>query len=278
MQRLMELQDISFNGTVRDLIDRTQKKWLTESSKEKRQIEKLTDSNIDKYWSVFHDLGMTDQILPPSEGYDIIIVMGATPMQLKARLSFLAACWRKGLRSKKIAVLAGERFLDPRVETLRNILVSPGDLTFREVLGQAPLDEIEAAHWLIENIIWPQGMDKLFEVITTKRPGLGPNGRPGTIDTLTKLREYLLDSPGIYRTGLIITSQPHAYYHYAQGQLLLDDLLCLELASEKAPSGTKVTTMLDATARWIHTLFAPRLYQPKPPSRPINTRLLQNKK
>lgn len=114
-----------------------------------------------------------------------------------------------------------------------------------------PKDEIELAHWLVEQVSWPASHAHVeWKIVPAYKPGKGLGGRPDAKDTLLRFKKFYPD----VQVDLIISSQPHAPYQSRLAQNVLGQG-SFDIVAPASGKSAKISILFDSLARWIQAEF-----------------------
>lgn len=197
---LMELTEVKApSPALIDVIASTQTAWRRPQNVEFEHLREEHGTNRHAMLKAFHELGLIGRVMPTSNHYDVVLLLGAMYSTVKERLAFLEDLHDNGVRFKKLALLGSERPLDPNHELkaiLREKLISPMPATEIEMMEALFKRSSLSAAIASENIIRIAPVMKIVD---------GQLRRPITKDTID---DFLAISKEPQKT-LVISNQPH---------------------------------------------------------------------
>lgn len=214
---LLSVCNIKHDGSLSSIITATEQEQphglVRPKNKERWQTPTYLTDKKDTIHALCTLLGMFHAIEPVGNTYDYIVLFGGTITGIRTRLAFLLQLWQKGIRSKKIIVLTGQRLLDPTIES-KAVLVDTnnGILPCKKEwkFDYYPRTETEMIQVLFEQAILPSSLQAV-PIIFIDTPAQQKNGgliRPNTADTIY---HWLATSP-IPGSVLAISEQPSIGY------------------------------------------------------------------
>lgn len=254
LKELLEKCGIQHDGTLKTIVEQTQKAFLRPADKERWEIGWETKLNPETANNLFDKLGLIKEVKPSDQQYDYALLMGAIASTVRTRLNYLATLFKNGIHFKKIIFLGGARPLDTELES-EFILYNP-DVT-RYPLNPAwqkpsklPKTEIEMMRMLYEQM----DLSSEFRAIPVRFIDTpmqqNPNGtirRPNTADTI---KEWLTTKPK-HGSVLVISNQPYIGYQ----DVIVRTFLPSEFKIDSAGSASKQkkqTIYFDSIARWLY--------------------------
>lgn len=223
---LLDLTQVSHDGTLASIVEGTQKKWLRPAGKERWETTDLDADKRVKVLELAEQIGFIDEVRPTETQYDYVLLLGATVFRMEARLNYMVKLWKEGVQFKHVVILTGMRPLDTKVE-------------------QKIADtESEAAR-----ILWSECELNFLPVSFIEAPMNG-SLRPTTQDTIIAWQDEFPE-PG---RCLFISNQPYCFYQGAVVDLNLSDEFPHETVGEAAnPSKLNAAVVLDSIARWLYS-------------------------
>ncbi len=241
--------DMSLKGVV----SATQKHWIRAAGKERWEIENKFADMQQQLNPLLHQAGILDTTHPTQQEYDCVILLGAVLNRVRTRLAYVADLWKKGIRFKKLILLAGERALDSAREPEKEFFTPFTNLiTIREgwkAPASLPTNEKDMMLFVYDQTKLPEGLrDIPMEVVYASRQ---PGERRATTADIAKEWASRNQKPG---SILAISNQPYVSYQGAtlQNALHSDTGWSLETVGHAANEQDSVAVILDALARTIY--------------------------
>ena len=251
---LLDLLQIKHDGTLKTIVEQTQKAWLRKPGQERWDLEERYENLKDNIISLLGQLNLLDEILPTQLYYDYAIMLGASVGRVRSRLSYLLEQWQKGVRFDTLVVLSGERPLHEELEC-EAILLDTSSYPFAKkgwkFKGALPTNEIEMMKFVLDQTELPQGFEKVTIVFISVPMLEGPDGmqrRPTTKDTNLKW----LDEKPKAGTGLAISNQPYVQYQDAVLKAVMPNEFIIETVGYADTDTTNITVHLDNLARILY--------------------------
>ncbi len=175
--------------------------------------------------------------------------------RVRSRLKYLIELWEKGVRFGSINVLAGQRPLDPNLES-PEILLDKNNmmLPFKDdwqLTGDLPTTEAGAAKLVFDQSVLPAAWNDLaitFIDTPMQETGTGKLRRPNTQDSVVHWLKTDL-KPG---SVLAISNQPYVYYQDTAFRCCIPETFSLETVGKAACLQERTTALLDNMARWLY--------------------------
>ncbi|MCP4923358.1 MAG: hypothetical protein GY915_04905 [bacterium] len=275
--KILEITGISHDGTLKDILEKTQESWLRRGERWETQNERFEPLK-EELWPFLVGLGHVEDFFPKEKKYDAVLVLGATHDRMCLRFGHAMNLWKQGIRFDQITFFVGERDLRPETETEQVIRKEAALIPFRadweihtETINLKT--ETDSAKFIYAAADLPPGMREIpcIFVDTPRRH----KSRPNTADTFKEwLRMLPSDFPKEAKV-LVISNQPYVPYQYAvslneiskngfqiegregegEGASNTTDLgnIHVDVTGVKIDPGTPVLIVLDAIARrlWV---------------------------
>jgi hypothetical protein len=221
MREVLEALNISLNLSASDTLKILQDRYGRKPNEERHQIKLNQDleSKKESLWPLFKKLDMVDTVMPPKQGYDAIVILGATIERMRDRLLFLLKMIQNGkikLNHKtRFFIAAGDRDLFSYED------ISKSSFPFRTgwispIEAQKPKTEGEAAFFIMDQMIPDKNLRKRFKVlIAPKRYDKDQKKwvRPHTGNTIEILLKDFKKPISV--TFLFISNNPYIGYQDA---------------------------------------------------------------
>lgn len=244
---ILNYSNIESDGTLKNIVEITQQKWIRALGKERWHMNEL---NFDKkrMLNLLEEINCGNELTPKNNNYDYLIILGGIATGVKLRLDYMIHLWNSGIRFNKVILLAGERKLDPVIESKKVL-----DELLLE--NQIPADEIELMECLYANAIWSTSLTDIPVEIVKSKAYINLDGsvtRPTTGDTV---KEWLKNVPDKELTGkscLAISIVPFIGYQDSVLRTFLPASLSLETVGPKSNKEEIIAVHLDNLARWLY--------------------------
>src|SRR5579872_2172824 len=237
LQKLFDALDIKHDGTLKNILDLTQKAWLRPPGKERWEIEDIFDAKRSIVMPLIDQMGFVRALKASKQKYDYALLQGAMMQRMRMRLAYMIIQWNAGVRFDKIIVVTGARERSNDIET-EDVITgkdSP-DLPIRKDWkwnGVMPATENDMIKLIFEQTELPEDMKNIpIEFVATPMQPT-PNGgwrRPNSNDVIT---EWLKRDP---KPGscLAFSNQPYALFQDAAIRMVLPDSFALETVGPSA--------------------------------------------
>lgn len=250
LAQLLSEFKIEHNGTLDDIVQKTQAAWLRGANQERWDLidGAISPELEQRVHELLKACGCIDEVRPCSDRYDYVLVMGALASTMRKRLEYALSLWRNGISFNQIVFLAGQR---PRMVDKETAL----DIFGKEIeVEQAnlPATESDIIHAIYEHIDLPQNFASKVEVVWVDSPmkqnAAGVLVRPTTADTF---QDWLKLNP-VPGTALVISNNPYIGYQDSVARSLLPGTFKIETVGSRCSEKTKIAVHLDNLARWLY--------------------------
>ncbi len=221
----------------KDIIEETQKRWLRGPTRERWELNEISQEQRLFVLNWAKEQGMYDAWTPSSDMYDKALILGATTRNMQMRLNYLKELWIQGVRFDEVVWLTGERPLDRRIDGLTDRCNT----------------ESESARLIWAEADLPEEMRQLrvvFVEVPMKVDGEKLK-RPNTEDTIVAWLKISQEPCKL----LFVSDQPFCGYQFAVVKASLPRSYTFDLVGEGVdpsshPAAAAIT--LDSIARWIY--------------------------
>lgn len=247
--QILELTGIQHDGTLADIVAKTQKAWLRKPGSERWEMETLVTQHDQELKKLFHQLCMYQEVKPGKQHYDYVLMLGALFTRMEQRLAYAVELWKSGVRWNKIVLFAGGRPAVPaQGENLQTFLAFSGKAS----LDFVPTTETEMFEFIYQYTQMPEDMRQVpLEVIDV--PMLqkedGSLRRPTTADTV----EWWLKTKPAFGDCLAISNQPYVFYQHTVFKTLLPDGYNLQTVGTSCKEDENLAYMFDTLARTLYS-------------------------
>ncbi len=274
LKALLALMGIEHDGTLADIVKKTQAAWLRRAGQERWDMENQYQDRTVEIVSLLGKIGVLKEIKPQHASYDYLLVMGAALPRMRERLKHAIDLANEGVHVDNVVLLAGQRPINPTIEPqetfydrgnkdlpIRPDWVAPKEMpqteydAMRMIFDQAQLPE----HWKNARMYVLNGnqedpvidyADKTTKIIFVNTPmqqvADGSERRPNTGDTV---KTWLTSHP-VMGSCLVMSNQPYVGYQHAVAQSLLPGFACETVG--KASTTENIGVHLDNLARWLY--------------------------
>lgn len=256
---LLDILDVKHDGTLKNILDLTQKAWLRPAGKERWEIEDIFDAKRSIVMPLLDKMGFVRALKPSKQHYDYALLQGAMMQRMRARLVYLIVQWNAGVRFDKIVVLTGARERNNEMENEEVFTgkISP-DLPIRTDWkwdGVIPATENDLIKLIFEQTEFPPDLAKVpVEFVATPMIPTANGGfrRPNSGDVV---EEWIKRNP---KPGscLAFSNQPFAVFQHAAIRAVLPDAFEVETVGSLANlEKASVAVYLDNVARYIYATY-----------------------
>lgn len=226
---LLSLMEIHHDGTLKSIVETTQKAWI-QTGKERWQFEEKEKEKWNAAFPLLKKIGCVDKVEASQKRYDYCLVLGGLSQRMQKRFDLLIEEWEKGVRFDRLIFLTGERNLDPQVEDLAVLLQT----------------EAQAMEYLFQKANVSEDLRQIpLQIISASAGG---KRRATTADTVA---EWLKTnpSPGLC---LVLSNQPFVDYQNAVLKTFLPKTFQIETIGKEADPDTFFAVYLDNLARFLY--------------------------
>lgn len=264
LRTLFKTLNFPYEGNVAELNTIAQENFLRKKGEERWHMKEVYADKRTEILSLLEKMNFLNRISPSSSDYDYIIIHGATITRMRDRVKFFIDLWKElplSTQEKvKIVFLVGDRILDPKIETKKDLLDPNGALTFFRKGWKEPLHlpktESEAAR-----IIWDQMIedpDLRNRVFFVEAKTLKGGRRPTTYDTLEAwLYSSKVDANHLQSSKILaISNNPYILQQHQVFRNFLDKTgfqnTSLETVGFESDVSTPIAVYLDNIARCLY--------------------------
>lgn len=249
LERLLELTCIETDGTLNDIVDKTQAAWLRPSEKERWELEEPSNYLLHRQeiLQIATELEMINAVLPSRCFYGEALWLGACVKEVCRRLDYFAFLWRCGVHVNQLSILTGERLL-----TASERAHCPGAHSEAEMME---------AIWMSTRL--PYSLRRCLQ--PSMKLIYAPKGEKQRANTADTYIWWLAQAGSEPVYLLALSSQPYVLYQQLIAEKVLPSSFCVETVGADAPRDLKVVVLLDVIARCLYMLNNnPVCYQSHP--------------
>ncbi|MBY0353908.1 hypothetical protein K2W90_06105 [Candidatus Babeliales bacterium] len=253
---LLEFMNVKHDGSLVDVVAKTQAQWLRQVGKERWEMSELLVARQNEFLSILERLGFIAEQQPTKKSYDYALLLGATLSRVRLRLGHLVKLWNQGIRFDKLVFLSGQRALEKDFEgedallSLTNI-----DLPIRkdwQFFGSLPKTEMEMMRFVYDQAEIPELMRAVSVTFVDSPMRQRVDGtwvRPTTLDTIN---DWLVMSPQ-HGSCLVLSNQPYVLYQHSVVQTALPQEFYVETVGRAVDEEDNNNAVyLDTVARWLY--------------------------
>lgn len=243
--KLLEITGVTHDGSLADIVKKTQEQWLRQPGKERWEIvAKDWKKREDEILKLIRSLDLVESISPLQKNYDYLLWMGAAYSRVESRLQHIIALWQDGLRFNDVVILTGARpLIKDEIDKIKQKYSVKNEVELTT--------EADCMKYVYENISMPEAMRAVpvtFVNVPMFKNQDGSLKRPTTGDTVNLWFQQAKPTPG---NCLVISNQPYVCYQNSVVKTLLPQGFIIETVGEKA-EGTKIDDHLDNLARFLY--------------------------
>jgi len=253
---LLNIFDIQHDGTLKSIVDATQKSWLRPKDKERWQVEDILKGTAARVVPIIATLGCLDEIAPQEKEYTYALILGATAPAMRNRLAYLIEQWCRGVKFGKLVFLLSERPTDP-VRENKEVLLHSTTLPIKKEWqfdGALPKNEYEVMRFIYDQAELPKAFKEIpvvwINYADSKLPGDDIRKR-SIANTGDTVHAWLSKKP-MPGSCLVVSSQPYVGYQDSVMRTLLPQEFTLETVGPPASGNDKITSYIDNIARWLY--------------------------
>lgn len=251
LMNVLHLWHISQTASLNDIIQKTQ--VLLRKPKQERQIKNTRDMKSSQVFQLFDQLGLIQKVSPQQQQYDYVILLGCTLSTFHQRLDHLVELFQQGIRFNTIIVLAGQRQLDPKIESV-SLMKNPSHaglpLKKNWQLTKIPKTEADMVRMVFNQTELPLEITQL-PIIFIDAPQTSSNlpKHPPTGNALIRWMN-MHPQPG---SCLVISSQPYVGYQDAVVRTYIHNDFIIDTVG-RATTEKDIDKFLTTLARWVYQM------------------------
>lgn len=209
------------------------------------------------------EMGLIGPHKPKHQQYQTIFIHGTIFFNLRPRLKFLDTLWEQGLRADDIILVAGQRPLNPEVET-RAALFDQAHCPYPfapdwQPPAHMPANQTEVGHFLWDQIILNEELRaQKLTVLTVPDSVDASTGRKRHANTGDTIWHWLRSSTPV-KSCLAISNNPFIGYQDSvlrevmAEQKIMMPIPVYETAGAAANAEVGLSIYLDSLARWLYS-------------------------
>lgn len=224
--RLFDMEDCE---DWNSLLAYSQTYWL-QRGLERWDFPQLSENRLSEFTHLFQELGLMDEVGASKTEYTYALLLGSTESNMKERIAFLISEWKRGVRFSCVALLTGERALDPKIEPATGAHTTEAELLMH-LWNTMASEELQQLPLIIVN--------------SPKREG---QTRPTTADTVI---DFVASSPQA-GSCLAFSSQPFVGYQQSVLKTHLPSTFSIETIGPARKFPASMSIYLDTIAKWLY--------------------------
>lgn len=245
--KLLELTGIDHDGTLPDIVEKTQVHWIRKPGTERWDIQDQPVPNADQIHQLLSKLGLNATIKPVAQSYEYALLLGALFSTMVIRMQHLVDLWNKGVRFNRVVLLGGARPANQQQGESKEAV----ERFAKKLIDQAPQTETDLLKLAYEYTSMPEAMRAIpVQIIDVPMlpKGDGTMRRPTTGDTV----EYWLKTDPTPGRVLAISNQPYVNYQESVLRTLLPVEYPVDAVGAASSEDTKLGVLLDTLARILY--------------------------
>lgn len=246
--KVLDLTNIQTNGTLSDIVAKTQASWLRKSGTERWEMDTLITQHDTELKKMFHEMNMYDEIKPTKQHYTYLLMLGALFKTMDQRFAYAIELYKSGIYFDNIVLLAGAR---PAVADQGENIETFLKYSNLQTLDKIPETEIEMLQFIYDHANMPESMRQIpVQIIHApmQTTASGTLTRPTTADTFAAWMQTN-PTPGNY---LAISNQPYVGYQHTVIKTLLPSDFSIETVGAATSQNEDIAVMLDTLARILY--------------------------
>lgn len=253
---LLAILDLKHDGSLKNIVEVTQKNLLRPAGKERWQIsESMYAEKQAEIFPQLEKLGLFKKNQASQKNYRYSILLGATVSSVRNRLAFLMSEWERGVRFNEIIILAGQRILDSEKESEITLYdrankILPIKQSWQQP-EKKPATETEMIKMLFEQVQFSDDLGKIprtFIDAHSQKNSDGSVRRPTTSDTV---KAWLAQNP-VPGSCLVISCQPYVTYQDSVMKTLMPASFLTDTIGAEVDTSESLATLLDTVARILY--------------------------
>lgn len=254
---LLEILEIKHDGSLKNIVELTQKNWLRPAGKERWEIQEINVKNKQEVLFLIEKLGCINEIGVKNKNTyfdDIIILSSNTFIENRLRFAYFIKLLRQDIKFRNLIFLGGENKIKYKKEDLLkadNIINIKEEWFFD---GNFPDTETELLKFIFNQAELPLDFLNNINVIFIDTPMQknddGSVRRPNTKDQI----ELWLKSVNVLkpRQCIFISNNPYIGYQNSVAKSYLPTEFYIETVGPAAFKDEKISVYLDTLARWLY--------------------------
>jgi hypothetical protein len=248
LKEMLALFNVPHDGTLKSIVDATQKVWLRPKDKERWQVEDVLKDKAEHVIPLLEKLGCINAIVPQSKQYTYALILGATAPAMRNRLAYLLQRWQAGVTFDALIFLLSERPADP-VRESKEVLLSSTTLPIKkewQFNGMLPRNEYEVMRFIYDQADLPAGFAAIPVFFVN-----GADNNKKNANTMDTIIAWLSTKPEP-GSCLFVSSQPYVGYQDSAVRTLMPSAFKVETIGAAASKNDKITSYVDTIARWLY--------------------------
>lgn len=244
---ILKLTDVQTDGTLSDIVAKTQALWLRKPGQYRWEMDKLTTKHDQQLQKLFHEMHMYDEIKPIKKHYNYLMILGGLFKTMQQRLDFAINLYNSGITFDHIVLLASARTALPDKGEHKEAFLSYSN---QAALHKIPETEAEMLQFTYDHANMPEAMKKISMQIINVPIQLNDDGtlkRPTTQDTII----WWLKTNPQAGTCLAISNQPYVQFQHSVLHATLPQNFDVETVGY-ASKAQELAVMLDTLARILY--------------------------
>lgn len=246
---ILKLTNVQTDGSLSDIVNKTQTAWLRKPGTERWEIDKLITEHNAELKTLFHAMKMYDEFKPTTKHYTHLLVLGALFKRMDQRFTHAIELYKSGIHFDNIVLLAGAR---PAVAQQGENIQTFLNYSKLQTLENIPQTETEMLQFIYTYASMPEAMRKIpVQIINApmQTTTSGKLTRPTTADTFI---EWIKTNPKLGNC-LAISNQPYIEYQQSVIARFLPSNFSIETVGAAASKNEEEPALiLDTLARILY--------------------------
>lgn len=248
IEQILALTDIIHDGSLSDIVEKTQEAWLRKPGVERWQINKLITKHESQLQKLFNEMEMYQEIKPNKQHFKYLLVLGALFKRMEQRFDYAINLHLSGIRFDNIVLLAGARpCVADQGENLETFL----KFCKKDTLDRNIATEMDMLKLIYDYSNMPETMRQIpIQIIDVPmlQKADGTLQRPTTADTVT----WWLQTNPTPGNCLAISNQPYVFYQDSVFKTLLPTGYEIETVGAACAQDENLAVMFDTLARILY--------------------------
>lgn len=280
LSELLEVFEIKHDGTLKNIVEVTQKNWLRTPGKERWEVEEIKTENKDKAISLIEKLGCIKEIKPTTLINDFsktntkeveidFLIAGATIGRILTRTAYAIKTYNEltehfkklGMKFKvrNLIFLGSERQRDTKIEGDEMFTTSHPSFPTKsgwKFDDKFPQTENEMCKFAFNKAEFPKEfLDNTNIIFVSAAMQKNPDGtlrRANTGDTIEELKSELKRRNLTLTRSLLFSNNPYIGYQDSVIRTFSPNDFIVETIGDAGSANEKLSIYLDTIARWLY--------------------------
>ena len=242
--KLLAVTGIHHDESLGSIVRETQAAWIRKPGTERWDMIDTQQDSRDKYFDLFNQLHLIEEIKPQYKKYDYVLLMGCAYPLLEKRIQYLIDLWQAGIMFERVVILTGAR---PLTDAEKKLFIEEYKITESNFVPQTEADIMNLVYQKIQKPLDMQKVSYMLIDVPMKKGENGLLARPTTGDTV----DLWLQSKPAPGSCLVISNQPYVQYQDSVVKTLLPKNFIIDTVGKRT-NDTKISLYLDNLARYLY--------------------------